>query len=108
MNGYEQAQHQRDLHNPNHADILRGLWPLLAMLVSVSGDQPIAPQVLNPLLTEDAVNMLNSCLSSQERDLWRTLGEAWTVPRLPFFFDNSLFSTTFVDFPLYLLSISKE
>lgn len=38
-------------------------------------------QVLSPLLTADAIDLLTNCLTSRETELWQNLGEAWCVPR---------------------------
>lgn len=38
-------------------------------------------QVLSPLLTADAVELLTNCLTSRETEIWQSLGETWCVPR---------------------------
>ena len=39
------------------------------------------PQVLSPLLTADAIDLLTNCLTSRENELWQILGDAWCVPK---------------------------
>ena len=73
--------HKNQLENPNHVDILNGMWPLFTILVNISGTPPVARQVVNPLLIQDAVNMLNNFLPSSQKIFWIALGEAWTIPR---------------------------
>lgn len=76
-----QAIHQHDLHNPNHADILRTMWPLFELLVRSSNRVPLAAQVFTPLLSSEAIGMLTSCLNSPQRDFWHSMGDAWVVSR---------------------------
>ena len=76
-----QATHQQDLHNPNHADILRSMWPLFEMLVLTGNRVALAAQVFTPLLSSEAIGMLTSCLTSPQRDFWHSLGDAWVVSR---------------------------
>ena len=38
-------------------------------------------QVVSPLLTQDAVDLLTNCLSSRETELWQSLDDPWVIPR---------------------------
>jgi epidermal growth factor receptor kinase substrate 8 len=40
----------------------------------------VAEQVLSPLLTFEACELLRNCLSSKEIDTWMLLGKAWRTP----------------------------
>ncbi|PWA31023.1 hypothetical protein CCH79_00010687, partial [Gambusia affinis] len=43
--------------------------------------QDLPPTVTSPLLTDEAVRLLNQVLDPQEKDLWMNLGECWSIPR---------------------------
>ena len=57
----------------------------LALIVDASHDTYYDPnlpaRVINPLLTREAINLLINCVTSKETELWRSLGDAWTIPR---------------------------
>lgn len=38
-------------------------------------------QVLSPLLTADAIELLTNCLTSRETEIWHSLGDVWCIPR---------------------------
>jgi epidermal growth factor receptor kinase substrate 8 len=61
------------------------LFTPLALIVDASHDTYYDPnlpaRVTNPLLTREAINLLVNCVTSKETELWRSLGEAWIIPR---------------------------
>ena len=45
------------------------------------GTPDLAARVIAPLLTIEAKELLNNCLTSKEAELWHSLGDAWTLCR---------------------------
>jgi len=65
------------------------LFNPLATVAEASRDQDgnslaLAQQVISPLLTVAAIDLLNNCLKSKEMELLRSLGPAWMKPRYQF------------------------
>ena len=53
--------------------------PLELIIKSCQGTD-LAANIVSPLLTPQAVDLLTNCLTSREADLWKSLGRAWNVP----------------------------
>lgn len=81
-----QAKLKNQIHDPNAPELVHFLFTPLALIVDACRDSKYGPNfpmhVVSPLLTHKAVDMLQNCLTSKETELWESLGEAWTVPRL--------------------------
>jgi len=72
------------IHNPNAPEMVHILFEPLELTVSVSRDPAsglpvLASKVVVPLLSAEAVQLLSDCLTSRERQLWLSLGDAWTA-----------------------------
>lgn len=79
------AKLKSHIHDPNAPELVHFLFTPLALIVDASHDTYYDPnlpaRVINPLLTREAINLLINCVTSKETELWRSLGDAWSIPR---------------------------
>lgn len=79
------AKLKAHIHDPNAPELVHFLFTPLALIVDASHDTDyevkIPERVIDPLLTREAINLLINCVTSKETELWRSLGEAWTIPK---------------------------
>lgn len=79
------AKLKAHIHDPNAPELVHFLFTPLALIVDASHDTYYDPhipaRVITPLMTREAINLLVNCVTSKETELWRSLGDAWTVPR---------------------------
>lgn len=79
------AKLKAHIHDPNAPELVHFLFTPLALIVDASHDTYYDPnlpaRVIKPLLTREAINLLINCVTSKETELWRSLGDAWTIPR---------------------------
>lgn len=79
------AKLKAHIHDPNAPELVHFLFTPLALIVDASHDTYYDPnlpaRVINPLLTREAINLLINCVTSKETELWRSLGDAWSIPR---------------------------
>ncbi|XP_020908683.1 epidermal growth factor receptor kinase substrate 8 [Exaiptasia diaphana] len=66
------------LHHPNAAELVHYLFVPLSLLVRCTNGPEKARGVLSPLLSLQAIELLQNCLSSKEMELWSALGPNWT------------------------------
>lgn len=87
------AKLKSHIHDPNAPELVHFLFTPLALIVDASHDimHEVSPknynlpsQVVAPLLTTEAINLLVNCVTSKETELWRSLGDAWQLPRSKF------------------------
>lgn len=78
------ARLKSHIHDPNAPELVHFLFTPLALIVDASHDSHYTPnlasKIVSPLLSADAVDLLENCLTSKESELWNMLGEAWIVP----------------------------
>jgi epidermal growth factor receptor kinase substrate 8 len=79
------ARLKQEIRDPNASEMVHVLFTPLALVVDASRDADNKPhlalQVISPLLTSGAVDLLNNCLTSKQTEMWQSLGNAWTTPR---------------------------
>ncbi|XP_013406979.1 epidermal growth factor receptor kinase substrate 8 isoform X6 [Lingula anatina] len=80
------AKLKAHIHDPNAPELVHFLFTPLSLVVEASkdprhGTPDLASQVISPLLTVHARELLLNCLTSKEIDLWMSLGEPWSVHR---------------------------
>uniref|UniRef100_A0A7E4VW10 SH3 domain-containing protein n=1 Tax=Panagrellus redivivus TaxID=6233 RepID=A0A7E4VW10_PANRE len=72
------------IHDPNAPDLLHHLFKPLMGIVDASHyghNKNIAADVVSPLLSSEAYDLLRNCLNSKEFDVWMALGPNWrTTP----------------------------
>ncbi|XP_014390156.1 PREDICTED: epidermal growth factor receptor kinase substrate 8-like protein 3 [Myotis brandtii] len=69
------------LQNPSAAELLHMLFRTLHLVLTQCPERDLAGQVISPLLTPEAVDMLKFYLSPPDSNLWKSLGPAWTTSR---------------------------
>ncbi|KAF6074419.1 EPS8 like 3 [Phyllostomus discolor] len=67
------------LQNPSPDHLLHLLFNTLNLVLTKCPERGLAAQVTSPLLTPEAVDLMQLCLSPPESDLWKSLGVAWTT-----------------------------
>ncbi|KAG8517677.1 Epidermal growth factor receptor kinase substrate 8-like protein 3, partial [Galemys pyrenaicus] len=60
-------------------DFVHIIFNILSKILDQGPGPGLAAQVISPLLTPKAIDLLQSCLSTPERQLWMDLGESWTT-----------------------------
>lgn len=79
------AKLKSHIHDPNAPELVHFLFTPLALIVDASHDTYYDPNLpsrcIQPLLTSDAINLLINCVTSKETELWRSLGDAWIIPK---------------------------
>lgn len=95
------AKLKAHIHDPNAPELVHFLFTPLALIVEAASDtyyeSQLPSRVVNPLLTREAVNLLINCVTSKETELWRSLGDAWTVPRDQWKEDVGSYHPVFLD-----------
>ncbi|NWH93332.1 EPS8 kinase, partial [Aegithalos caudatus] len=69
------------IQNPSAADLVHFLFTPLHMVVQTTGGPELASTVLSPLLTKDTIDFLRYTVTSEEGQLWMSLGDSWTKAR---------------------------
>ena len=80
-----QGRLEEFMENPNAPEMLHHLFPPLAFLVDECFDvfdEDLVKDVLYPLPTPKAVDLLERCLGQREAVIWRALGENWLNPNV--------------------------
>ncbi|XP_009277262.1 PREDICTED: epidermal growth factor receptor kinase substrate 8 isoform X2 [Aptenodytes forsteri] len=70
------------IQNPSAAELVHFLFTPLHMVVQTTGGPELAGTVLSPLLTKDTVDFLRYTVTSEEGQLWMSLGDTWTKARV--------------------------
>ncbi|KAF2979481.1 hypothetical protein EK904_014750 [Melospiza melodia maxima] len=69
------------IQNPSAADLVHFLFTPLHMVVQTTGGPELASTVVSPLLTKDTIDFLRYTVTSEEGQLWMSLGDSWTKAR---------------------------
>ncbi|KAI5610118.1 EPS8-like 3b isoform X1, partial [Silurus asotus] len=70
----------KHLANPGAPEFIHSLFTSLGFLV-MQYPSGVAPSVVSPLLTEQALQLISQVVTPVEDQLWNTLGDAWNIPR---------------------------
>ncbi|XP_061583075.1 epidermal growth factor receptor kinase substrate 8-like protein 3 isoform X2 [Cololabis saira] len=92
------AELNKKIHNPGAPEFIHSLFSTLAYLVShCPKDQPAT--IVAPLLTPQCIRLLSEEASSEEDELWQSLGDPWNIPSSQWPEDDE-------DIPVYSLEFS--
>lgn len=80
------------IHNPNAAELVHYLFVPLSLLVRCTGGPEKARAVVVPLLTAQAIDLLQNCLSSREMEIWTVLGPNWNLTKSNVHFKDQFIS----------------
>uniref|UniRef100_A0A3B3UGX6 EPS8 signaling adaptor L3a n=1 Tax=Poecilia latipinna TaxID=48699 RepID=A0A3B3UGX6_9TELE len=67
------------INNPAAPDFVHSLFSALAFVCSHCSET-IPPSIVAPLLTPQCIRLLSEEASSEEDNLWQSLGDAWNIP----------------------------
>ncbi|KAH7721896.1 CRE-EPS-8 protein [Aphelenchoides avenae] len=77
------AKLQNHIHEPDAPQLLHFLFTPLSVILDACHwglGRNVAEQVLSPLLSFPAIELLKNSLTSKEYDIWMMLGKAWHTP----------------------------
>ncbi|KAM6303145.1 epidermal growth factor receptor kinase substrate 8 isoform 2-T2 [Podargus strigoides] len=69
------------IQNPSATELVHFLFTPLHMVVQTTGGPELAGTVVSPLLTKDTIDFLRYTVTSEEGQLWMSLGDTWTKAR---------------------------
>ncbi|KAK1152719.1 epidermal growth factor receptor kinase substrate 8 [Acipenser oxyrinchus oxyrinchus] len=69
------------IQNPSASDLVHVLFPALSFIMSQCPEPDLPPSILSPLLIQPALDLLKNNVTPDEHRLWKSLGEAWNLPR---------------------------
>ncbi|XP_067913538.1 epidermal growth factor receptor kinase substrate 8-like protein 3b [Heterodontus francisci] len=72
---------EAELQAPSALDLVNVLFQILGFILRSIPNPDLAPNVIIPFLIPGAIQFLNSNTSAEQRDIWRSLGDAWNTPR---------------------------
>ncbi|KAM4740164.1 epidermal growth factor receptor kinase substrate 8-like protein 3 [Anableps anableps] len=67
------------ISNPGAPDFVHSLFSALAFICSHCSET-LPPSIVAPLLTPQCIRLLSEEASSEEDNLWQSLGDAWNIP----------------------------
>ncbi|KAF7670172.1 hypothetical protein LDENG_00068180 [Lucifuga dentata] len=67
------------LNNPSAPEFVHCLFSTLAFVVSHCPED-LPPTIVAPLLTPECIHLLSEEASTEEDQLWQSLGDAWNIP----------------------------
>lgn len=75
------ARLQPFITQPDAPQLLHPIFVPLDLMVKTTRGPALGASVVSPAMTTGAVSLLQEHLTNEEKELWKTLGHNWTLPR---------------------------
>lgn len=91
------ARLKSSISNPTSDELVHHVFKPLDMIVKATGGPGLAASVSSPAVTQAAVSLIQNNLTTQEQELWTSLGSNWTQHRTALRSPVAPYTPTFLD-----------
>ncbi|XP_064425209.1 epidermal growth factor receptor kinase substrate 8-like protein 3b [Latimeria chalumnae] len=69
------------IQNPSAEELVHVLFSTLIFVLQRSPRSDLAPEIIAPLLTRTTIQFLTFNLTHEEKEVWKSLGDAWNISK---------------------------